>query len=155
MSEESNHAETRSALLDAVKVAMRARDSARLATLRLLTAAIKQREVDTRETLDEAAVISLLDKELKQRRESISQFERAGRTDLADAERAEIAIIQEFLPRQLDPDEVTAIIDQAIADSGATGMRDMGKVMNLLRPRLQGRADVGAASAEVKARLAG
>jgi len=134
---------------------MRARDSARLATLRLLTAAIKQREVDTRETLDEAAVISLLDKELKQRRESISQFERAGRADLADAERAEITIIQEFLPRQLDPDEVTAIIDQAIADSGATGMRDMGKVMNLLRPRLQGRADVGAASAEVKARLAG
>ncbi len=142
-------------MLDAVKVAMRARDSARLATLRLLTAAIKQREVDTRETLDEAAVISLLDKELKQRRESISQFERAGRADLADAERAEITIIQEFLPRQLDPDEVTAIIDQAIADSGATGMRDMGKVMNLLRPRLQGRADVGAASAEVKARLAG
>jgi len=155
MADDNGHSDIKTALLDAVKMAMRARDAQRLGTLRLLTAAIKQREVDTRAVLCDADVIAVLDRELKQRRESISQYAQAGRADLVAVEQAEVDIIQEFLPRQLDAVEIDALIDQAIVESGASGMRDMGKVMGLLRPRLQGRADVGAASAVVKARLAG
>jgi uncharacterized protein len=155
MADDGGHSGIKAALLDAVKAAMRARDAQRLGTLRLLSAAIKQREVDTREVLADADVIAVLDREVKQRRESISQYAQAGRDDLAAVERVEIDIIQEFLPRQLEAGEIDALIDQAIVEAGASGMRDMGKVMGLLRPRLQGRADVGAASAVVKARLAG
>ena len=145
--------ELKGRILDAVKQAMRGGDKPRLGTLRLLTAAIKQREVDDRAELDDEAVIGLLSKQVKQRQESISQYEEAGRSDLAAREREEIAVIQEFLPRQLDDAEVDALIEQALEETGADSLRDMGKVMAVLRPRLQGRADMGAASARVKSRL--
>ena len=144
----------KSRILDDVKDAMRARDKARLATLRMVTAAIKQREVDQRTgSLDDASVVAVLEKMLKQRRESASQYDGAGRDDLAAAERAEIAVIETYMPRALDPAEVDAMIAAAVDETGAATMKDMGRVMGLLKPRMQGRADMGAVSAAVRARL--
>ena len=136
-----------------VKDAMRARDKERLATIRLITAAIKQREVDERIELDDEQVLLVLDKMCKQRRESISQFEKAGRDDLIAQEVSELDIIQGYLPEQLDDDEIGALIDAALADTGASSIKDMGKVMGQLKPKLQGRADMGAVSAMIKSRL--
>ena len=138
-----------------MKAALRAGDKARLGTLRLILAALKQVEVDTRKPLDEAGVLAVLDKMAKQRRESIAQFKAAGRTDLRDKEQAELAVIQEYLPEPLDEAELAALIDAAIAEAGASTLRDMGKVMGILKPRLQGRADMAAVSAAVKSRLSG
>ncbi len=140
---------------EAVKDAMRARDRDRLGTLRLITAAIKQREVDERIVLDGAQVLAVLDKMVKQRRESIAQFDAAGRTDLSDKERFELGILQEFLPAALTPAEIDRLIADAITASGAQGARDMGAVMALLRPQVQGRADMSDVSRRVKARLGG
>ncbi len=141
-------------ILQDVKDAMRARDKPRLATIRLITATIKQQEVDERIELNDAQVLALLDKMCKQRRESISQFEKAGRDDLIAQEESELALIQTYLPEQLGEDEITALIDAAMADTGATSIKDMGKVMGQLKPKLQGRADMGAVSALIKAKLA-
>jgi len=136
-----------------VKDAMRAKDKTRLAAIRLITAAIKQREVDERVELDDAQVTAVLDKMAKQRRESISQFEKAGRDDLIAQEVMELEIIQSYLPEQLGEDEINALIDTAMQATGATSIKDMGKVMGQLKPKLQGRADMGAVSALIKARL--
>jgi uncharacterized protein YqeY len=136
-----------------VKDAMRAKDKARLAAIRLITAAIKQREVDERIELDDAQVTAALDKMAKQRRESISQFEKAGRDDLIAQEVMELEIIQSYLPEQLGEDEINALIDSAMQATGATSIKDMGKVMGQLKPKLQGRADMSAVSALIKARL--
>jgi uncharacterized protein YqeY len=136
-----------------VKDAMRAKDKSRLAAIRLITAAIKQREVDERVELDDAQVTTVLDKMAKQRRESISQFEKAGRDDLIAQEVMELEIIQSYLPEQLGDDEINALIDIAMQASGATSIKDMGKVMGELKPKLQGRADMSAVSALIKARL--
>ncbi|HEY0674601.1 MAG TPA: GatB/YqeY domain-containing protein [Immundisolibacter sp.] len=136
-----------------VKAAMRARDRERLGTLRLITAAIKQREVDERIVLDDAQVLAVIDKMVKQRRESITQFDAAGRTDLADKDRFEVAILQEFLPEALGEAEIEQLITDAIAASGAQSARDMGAVMAQLRPKVQGRADMADVSRRVKARL--
>ena len=143
-------------ILEDVKQAMRAREKRRLATLRLVTAAIKQREIDRRSgSLDDTAVVAVLEKMIKQRRESATQYEDAGRTDLAGIERDEIAIIEQYMPRALDPAEVDAMVAAAIGESGAATMKDMGRVMGLLEPRLRGRADMGGVSAVVRARLSG
>ncbi|GAB4298056.1 MAG: GatB/YqeY domain-containing protein [Thiohalomonadaceae bacterium] len=136
-----------------MKDAMRAKDKERLGTLRLILAAIKQREVDERITLDDTQVLAVLEKMVKQRRDSISQFEAAGRTDLAGKEKAELDLIQTYMPAQLSEAEIDAIIEQAIAAAGATSAKDMGKVMGPLKTQLQGRADMGAVSARLKARL--
>ena len=140
-------------ILQDVKDAMRAKDKPRLATIRLITAAIKQREVDERIELDDTQVLVVLDKMCKQRRESISQFEQAGRDDLAAQEKAELALIQQYLPEQLGEAEINELIDAAMEQTGASSMKDMGKVMGQLKPKLQGRADMGAVSAMIKARL--
>ena len=143
-------------ILEDVKDAMRARDKARLGTLRMVTAAIKQREIDQRTSpLDDASVVAVLEKMLKQRHESVRQYDSAGRDDLVTAEREEIAIIEKYMPRALDPAAIDTMITAAIDDAGAATMKDMGRVMGLLRPRVQGRADMGAVSATVKARLSG
>ena len=139
---------------DAVKDAMRARDKARLGTLRLVTAEFKRIEVDERIELDDARVLAILDKMVKQRVDSEKQYRDAGRADLADVEAAEIAVIREFMPAALDEAEIAELIAAAIAETGAESMRDMGKVMGVLKPKLQGRADMGAVSGLVKARLA-
>ncbi|RMG54624.1 MAG: GatB/YqeY domain-containing protein [Gammaproteobacteria bacterium] len=136
-----------------MKAAMRAKDSARLGTIRLILSAIKQVEVDTRKDLSDEDILAILDKMAKQRRESIEQYDKAGRDDLAGKERAELEIIQSYLPEQLSEAEIDALIDAAISETGASGMKDMGKVMGLLKPKMQGRADMGAVSARVKARL--
>ncbi|RAJ02163.1 GatB/YqeY domain-containing protein [Aeromonas salmonicida] len=141
-------------LKDQQKLAMLARDKARLGSIRLLMAEIKQREVDSRIELNDEDILAVVTKMVKQRRDSISQFEAAGRQDLADKESAEIVVLQEFLPQQLNADEIAALIEQAITESGAAVMADMGKVMAVLKPKIQGRADVGAVSAQVKTRLA-
>ncbi|AWA05290.1 GatB/YqeY domain-containing protein [Aeromonas hydrophila] len=141
-------------LKDQQKLAMLAKDKARLGAIRLLMAEIKQREVDTRIELNDQDILAVVTKMVKQRRDSISQFEAAGRQDLADKESAEIVVLQEFLPQQLTAAEIAALIEQAIAESGAAVMADMGKVMAVLKPKIQGRADVGAVSAQVKTRLA-
>ncbi|MFB2926450.1 GatB/YqeY domain-containing protein [Aeromonas hydrophila] len=141
-------------LKDQQKLAMLAKDKARLGAIRLLMAEIKQREVDTRVELNDQDILAVVTKMVKQRRNSISQFEAAGRQDLADKESAEIVVLQEFLPQQLTAAEIAALIEQAIAESGAAVMADMGKVMAVLKPKIQGRADVGAVSAQVKTRLA-
>jgi uncharacterized protein YqeY len=138
-----------------MKTAMRAKDAARLGTIRLLLAAIKQREVDERTELDDAAVSAVVEKLIKQRRDSISQFRAAGRDDLVAAEAAELAILQAYLPEPLSAAEIEAAVAAAIAESGAASPKDMGKVMGLLKPRLAGRADMGQVSALIKARLAG
>jgi uncharacterized protein YqeY len=136
-----------------MKDAMRARDKARLATIRLIMAAIKQREVDERIELDDTQVITVLDKMIKQRRESISQFETAGRDDLIAQEQEEITIIAPYLPTALSEDEIRQLIDAAMQSTGASTVKDMGKVMAELKPKLAGRADMGAVSALIKSRL--
>lgn len=136
-----------------MKNAMRARDSDRLGTLRLLLAAIKQREIDERITLDDTAVLAVVDKLIKQRRDSITQFEAAGRDDLASKERAEVTVLQAYMPAQLGEAEIADEVAQAIAQVGASGPQEMGKVMGVLKPKLAGRADMTAVSARVKAAL--
>ena len=138
---------------DDVKDAMRARDRERIGALRLVSAAIKQIEVDTREELDDAGVLAVLDKMSKQRRESLEQYEKAGREDLANQERFELEVIANYLPEPLSDAEIAALVDQAIADTGASGMQDMGKVMGQLKPQVQGRADMKALSGLVRERL--
>lgn len=142
-------------ITDDMKTAMRARETARLGTVRLLLAAIKQKEIDERIELDDAAVSSIVEKLIKQRKDSISQFQAAGRDDLVAAEQAELVVLQAYLPEQLSAAEVEAAVVAAIAESGASSAKDMGKVMGLLKPRLAGRADMGQVSALIKARLAG
>ena len=144
---------TRQRVLDDIKAAMKAGDKPRLATLRLVSAAFKQKEVDERAELDEPAVAAILDKLVKQRRESIAQYENAGRDDLVAAEAAEIAVLQDYLPEQLDEAGIDAAVDEAVASTGASSVKDMGKVMAALKPALQGRADMGAVSRRVKERL--
>ncbi len=136
-----------------MKDAMRAKDKDRLGTIRLIQAAIKQREVDERIELNNEQVLAVLDKMVKQRRDSISQYRDAGREDLAVKEEAELEIIQHYLPEALSEAELDSLIDEAITSSGAESMKDMGKVMGVLKPKVQGRADMGAVSARIKARL--
>jgi uncharacterized protein len=139
---------------DDMKAAMRARETERLGTIRLLLAAIKQREVDDRVMLDDAGVTAVIDKMIKQRKDSISQFETAGRTDLVDKEKAELDVLSAYMPEQLGEAEIVAEVQAAIAQVGAAGPQDMGKVMGVLKPKLAGRADMTAVSAQVKAALA-
>ena len=138
-----------------MKAAMRARDSERLGTIRLLTAAMKQKEVDERIELDDVAVIAIVDKMLKQRKDSIEAFEKAARRDLADKEIAEVKVLQAYLPARLSADEVAAEVRAIVAELGAKGPGDMGKVMGAVKARLAGKADMGQVSAAVKAALAG
>ncbi len=140
-------------LTDAMKAAMKGGDKPRLAVIRLMLAAVKQREVDERIELDDAQVLAVLDKMVKQRRDSIQQYTDAGRTELADQEAAEIEVIQDFMPEGLSEAEIASIIDAAITETGAESMRDMGKVMGIVKPQVQGRADVGQVSALVKQKL--
>ncbi len=140
-------------ITDAMKAAMKGGDKARLGVIRLMLAAIKQREVDERIELDDSQVLAVLDKMVKQRRESIKQYSDAGRDELAAVEAAEIEVIQQFLPEELSDAEIAAIIEAAIAESGAGSIRDMGKVMAIVKPKVQGRADVGKVSGLVKAKL--
>ncbi len=134
---------------------MRAKDSARLSTVRLLLAAMKQKEVDERVELTDADVVGILEKMIKQRRESIAQFEKASRQDLADKEKAEVAVLSAYLPQRLGDAEIQKEINSVLAETGASGAKDMGKVMAALKARLAGRADMAAVSALVKAKLAG
>ena len=138
-----------------MKAAMRASDKERLLTIRMVQAAIKQREVDERIVLDDAQVIAVLEKMVKQRRESIVAFEQGGRADLADKEKTEITLLQAYLPDQLSAAEVDALIKEAIATTGATSMKDMGKVMGAVKAKAAGRADMGAVSVSIKAALGG
>ncbi|ALF87606.1 MULTISPECIES: GatB/YqeY domain-containing protein [Ralstonia solanacearum species complex] len=138
-----------------MKAAMRAKEMDRLGTIRLLQAAIKQREVDERIELDDAAVLAVVDKMIKQRKDSISQFQQAGREDLVAKESAEVAVLQAYLPAQLSDAEIDAAVRDAVAKAGAAGPQDMGKVMGLLKPALAGRADMTQVSARVKTALAG
>lgn len=142
-------------LTDDMKAAMKSGDKERLATIRLVLAAIKQREVDERIELDDAAVLAVLEKMLKQRRDSVSQYEAAGRNDLAEIERREIAVIDVYLPAKLDEAAISAAIAAAIAETGASGPADIGKLMGVLKPKLAGQADMGLVSALVKKALAG
>ncbi|VVD74117.1 MULTISPECIES: GatB/YqeY domain-containing protein [Pandoraea] len=137
-----------------MKTAMRAKAAERLGTIRLLLAAIKQREVDERITLDDTAIVAVVDKLIKQRKDSISQFQAAGRTDLADKEAAELDVLMVYMPQQLSADEVEQAVKAAVAQTGAAGPQDMGKVMGVLKGQLAGRADMTAVSAQVKAALA-
>jgi uncharacterized protein YqeY len=143
----------KSQISEDMKNAMRAKDSARLGAIRLLQAAIKQREVDERIELDDAAVIAVIEKMLKQRRDSIAAYESANRTDLADVEKFEVGVLQTYMPKQLTDDEINQIITQVIADTGAAGAKDMGKVVSLVRPLVAGVADMGKVSGLIKARL--
>lgn len=140
-------------LRDDMQAAQRSKDKPRLGVIRLIMAAIKQREVDERTELDDEQVLVVLDKMTKQRRESIEQFRQANRTDLADKETFELELIRTYLPAALSAEELNRLIDQALSDSGAESMRDMGKVMGRLKPQIQGRADMSAVSAQVKQRL--
>lgn len=137
----------------AMKDAMRAKDKARLGAIRLIQAEFKRIEVDERIEVDDERVLVVLDKMLKQRRDSIAQYEAANRQDLADIEAAEITVIQSFLPAPLTDDEITVLIQQAISETGASGMQDMGKVMAIVKPQIQGRADAAVVSKQVKAQL--
>lgn len=136
-----------------MKSAMRAKEKERLGTIRLILAAIKQREVDERITLDDAQVLAVIDKMVKQRRDSIAQYKEAGRDDLVEKEEFELGIIQKYMPAQLTDEELNALLDEAIANTGAESMKDMGKVMGYIKPKAQGRTDMAALSAKVKARL--
>jgi len=136
-----------------MKAAMRARDAARLSAVRLLLAAIKQKEVDERIELADTDVVSVIEKMLKQRRESIAQYEKAARNDLADVEKFEVGVLTAYLPQQMGEAEIVAAIAAAVAESGASGIKDMGKVMALLKPRVAGKADMGKVSGLVKVRL--
>jgi len=145
--------DTRQRVLDDIKSAMKAGDKSRLAALRLVSAAIKQREVDERVTLDETATVTVLDKLSKQRRESITQYGQAGRDDLVAREKAELAIIAEYLPAALGQDEIDAIVERAVSETGASSVKDMGKVMASVKSELQGRADMSAVSRQIRERL--
>ena len=138
-----------------MKTALKAGDKRRLGAVRLILAAVKQKEVDERKELADPEVLAVLEKMLKQRRDSISQYEQAGRTDLAEQEAFEVGVIQGYLPAALGDAEIAALIEAAIAETGAKAMADMGKVMAIVKPKIQGRADMGAVSARVKQRLAG
>ncbi len=140
-------------LVEDMKSAMRAKEKDRLMTVRTILAAIKQQEVDTREDVDEAGVLAILDKQSKQRRESISQFSKAGRDDLVAQEELELGFIQEYLPEPLSDDEIQSLIKDAIDGTGASSMKDMGKVMAHIKPKAQGRADMGKISGQIKAAL--
>ena len=137
-----------------MKAAMRAKETARLGTIRLLLAAMKQKEVDERISLDDAAIAAVIDKMLKQRKDSITQYEAANRQDLADAEKAEVAVLSAYKPAGLSETEVAAAVADAVTTSGASGAADMGKVMAILKPQLAGKADMGLVSKLVKAKLA-
>ncbi len=143
----------KSRISDDMKAAMRAGDKQKLATIRLMLSAIKQVEVDSRSDVSDEDIVALLDKMQKQRRESIAQYDKAGRSDLSEIEKQEMSVIQEYLPEQLSAEELDSLITQAIESTGASSMKDMGKVMGQLKPQLQGRADMGAVSATLKARL--
>ena len=136
-----------------MKTAMRARETARLGAIRLLLAALKQREVDERIELTDADVLAIIDKMLKQRRDSISQYKAANRQDLVDVEEFEVSVLQTYMPQQMNEAEIAAAVDQAISASGAAGVKDMGKVMAILKPQLAGRADLGKVSGLVKSQL--
>lgn len=140
-------------LHDAMKAAMKAHDKETLGTLRLMLAALKQVEIDERIELDDPRIIGILDKMLKQRRESISQFDAAGRDDLSNIEKAEIVVIQQYLPQPLSEQEIETIINDAINSTGAVSIRDMGKVMGIVKPRIAGRGDMGIISGKIKALL--
>jgi hypothetical protein len=140
-------------IMDSVKDAMRAKEKERLSILRQITAAIKQVEVDNRADLSDDDIVVILTKMTKQRREALEQYEKAGRDDLAAVEKAELLVIEEFLPAQLSEDEIVEAIQAAITEAGASSIKDMGAVMNVLRPKIQGRADMGAVSGQVKAAL--
>jgi len=140
-------------LTDAMKAAMKGGDKKRLGVIRLVLAAIKQVEVDERIELDDDRVLAVLDKMVKQRRESISQYKEAGRDDLMEQEEYEVSILKDFLPEALSDDEIAQLITRAIADTGASSIKDMGKVMGILKPQMQGRADMGAVSGQIKAQL--
>ncbi len=140
-------------IMDSVKDAMRAKEKERLSVLRQITAAIKQVEVDNRADLSDDDIVVILTKMTKQRREALDQFEKAGRDDLASIEKAELVVIEEFLPTPLSEEEIAEAIQAAIAEAGASSIKDMGAVMNVLRPQIQGRADMGAVSGQVKAAL--
>lgn len=142
-------------ITDDMKAAMRARETAKLSAIRLLTAAIKQREVDERILLDDTQVAAVVEKLIKQRKDSITQYEAAKRQDLADAEKFELEVLLAYLPQQADPAEIAAVIAAAVADTGAKGPADMGKVMGVVKAKLAGRADMGEVSKLIKARLAG
>jgi uncharacterized protein len=137
-----------------MKAAMRAKESTRLGAIRLLQAALKQREVDERIELTDSDVIGVIEKMLKQRRDSISAYESANRTDLADIEKAEMVVLQAYLPKQLSDDEVAKLLEKVVADTGAESMKDMGKVMAAIKPLVAGKADMGKISGLIKARLA-
>ena len=145
--------ELKSRITADMKSAMRAADKDRLGVIRLLQAAIKQREVDERVELDDAQVTAVIEKMVKQRRDSVQQYTDGGRPELAAAEQAEIDILADYLPEQLGEAEITKLIDEAIAATGAEGMKDMGKVMGILKPKLTGRADMGAVSSLIKSKL--
>ncbi|QBQ53753.1 GatB/YqeY domain-containing protein [Nitrosococcus wardiae] len=140
-------------LQEEVKAAMRAKDKARLGVLRMVMATLKQFEVDTREPLEDTQIIALLEKMLKQRREALEQYEAAGREDLAEKERFELEVIQSYMPTPLSEAEIEQLIEEAIRQSQAATIKDMGKVMGILKPRIQGRADMAVVSAKVKSRL--
>lgn len=140
-------------IIDDMKSAMRAKNKERLMTIRLVLAVIKQQEVDTQEAVDDQAVLAILDKQVKQRRDSIAQYDKAGRDDLADQERKEMVILQEYLPEQLTDSEIDALIQQALDTTGASAMSDMGKVMGFITPKAKGRADMGKISGLIKSRL--
>jgi uncharacterized protein YqeY len=144
----------RDQITEDMKNAMRAKDAARLSTIRMLLAACKQREVDERITLDDAAVIAIVDKLIKQRKDSISQFSAAGRTDLADKESQEVVVLEGYLPQRLNADEIASAVAAIVAEVGASGPGDMGKVMAAVKTRLAGKADMGLVSAAVKQALA-
>jgi uncharacterized protein YqeY len=143
----------REQLNEDMKTAMKAREAEKLGAIRLLLAAVKQREVDERITLDDAAVVSVVEKMIKQRKDSISQFEKAARQDLVDKEKFELGVLEAYLPQQLSQAEVEAVIAEAIASTGAKSAADMGKVMGVVKPRLAGKADMGKVSGMVKAKL--
>jgi uncharacterized protein len=144
----------REQLNEDIKTAMKAREADKLGALRLMLSAVKQREVDERITLDDAGVVAIVEKMIKQRKDSIAQFEKAARMDLADKEKYEISVIEAYLPQQLTAAEVDAIIAEAVASTGAKSAADMGKVMGVVKPRLAGKADMGKVSALVKQKLA-
>lgn len=145
----------REQLNDDIKAAMKAREAEKLGALRLMLSAVKQREIDERITLDDAGVVSVVEKMVKQRKDSIAQYEKAARQDLADKEKYEISVIEAYLPQQLSQAEVDAVIAEAIAATGAKSPADMGKVMGVVKPKLAGKADMGKVSGLVKAKLAG
>ena len=145
----------KSRITEDMKSAMRAKDAPRLGTIRLLQAAIKQREVDERIELEDTHVLEVIEKMLKQRRDSISQYEAANRADLADVEKYEVSVLQEYLPQPLSEAEIAQLLDKAITDTGASGVKDMGKVVAVLKPQVTGRADMGKVSGLIKARLGG